>query len=150
MFLFLVLWSLSHMSCKWNQLLKHVTVTWQPLVIISKWQWDPTDAIARVISWHIFRLYSKGRFYIYLFFTFTRLSLLSAQMEKICVRSLVNKTKHGEKCFYTSKIITTLQPLYNTAHYNTVLDITRFKDGSQNCIDYVEKWPLTINGHFSI
>ena len=24
----------------------------------------------------------------------------------------------------------TLQPLYNTVHYNTVLDITRFKDGS--------------------
>ena len=28
----------------------------------------------------------------------------------------------------------TLQPLYNT-----VLDITRFKDGSQKCIDYIEK-----------
>ena len=26
----------------------------------------------------------------------------------------------------------TLQPLYNTVHYNTVWDITRFKDGSQN------------------
>ena len=33
----------------------------------------------------------------------------------------------------------TLQPLYNTVHYNTVLDITRFKDGSQKCIDYIEK-----------
>ena len=32
-----------------------------------------------------------------------------------------------------------LQPLYNTVHYNTVLDITRFKDGSQKCIDYIEK-----------
>ena len=32
----------------------------------------------------------------------------------------------------------TLQPLYNTVHYNTVLDITRFKDGSQKCIDYIE------------
>ena len=31
------------------------------------------------------------------------------------------------------------QPLYNTVHYNTVLDITRFKDGSQKCIDYIEK-----------
>ena len=28
----------------------------------------------------------------------------------------------------------TLQSLYNT-----VLDITRFKDGSQKCIDYIEK-----------
>ena len=33
----------------------------------------------------------------------------------------------------------TLQPLYNTVHYNTVLDITRFKDRSQKCIDYIEK-----------
>ena len=33
----------------------------------------------------------------------------------------------------------TLQPLYNTVRYNTVLDITRFKDGSQKCIDYIEK-----------
>ena len=33
----------------------------------------------------------------------------------------------------------TLQSLYNTVHYNTVLDITRFKDGSQKCIDYIEK-----------
>ena len=35
----------------------------------------------------------------------------------------------------------TLQPLYNTIRYNTDLDITRFKDGSQKCIDYIEKWP---------
>ena len=33
----------------------------------------------------------------------------------------------------------TLQPLYNTIRYNTVLDITRFNDGSQKCIDYIEK-----------
>ena len=33
----------------------------------------------------------------------------------------------------------TLQPLYNTVHYNTVLDIILFKDGSQKCIDYIEK-----------
>ena len=42
----------------------------------------------------------------------------------------------------------TLQPLYNTVHYNKVWDITRFKDGSQKCIDNIEK--MTINGHFSI
>ena len=35
--------------------------------------------------------------------------------------------------------LNTLQPLYNTVHYNTVLDITLFKDGSQKCIDYIEK-----------
>ena len=33
----------------------------------------------------------------------------------------------------------TLQPLYNTVCYNKVLDITRFKDESQKCIDYIEK-----------
>ena len=41
--------------------------------------------------------------------------------------------------FKIVKNITTLQPLYNTVRYNTVLDITRFKDGSQKCIDYIEK-----------
>ena len=42
-------------------------------------------------------------------------------------------TSYGRK-------IDTLQPLYNTVHYNTV-DITKdgFKDGSQKCIDYIEK-----------
>ena len=35
--------------------------------------------------------------------------------------------------------LNTLQPLYNTVRYNTVLDITQFKDGSQKCIDYIEK-----------
>ena len=34
----------------------------------------------------------------------------------------------------------TVQPLYNTVHYSMVLDIIRFKDGSQKCIDYIEKW----------
>ena len=33
----------------------------------------------------------------------------------------------------------TPKPLYNTVRYNTVLDITRFKDGSQKCIDYIEE-----------
>ena len=37
----------------------------------------------------------------------------------------------------------TVQPFYNTVRYNMVLDITRFKDGSQKYIDYIEndhKW----------
>ena len=38
------------------------------------------------------------------------------------------------------------QPLYNTVRFNTVLDITRFKDGSRKCIDDIEK--MTINCHF--
>ena len=33
----------------------------------------------------------------------------------------------------------TLQPLYNMVHYNMSLDITRFKDGSQKYIDFIEK-----------
>ena len=40
---------------------------------------------------------------------------------------------------YTILTLLTQQPLYNMFHYNTVLDITRFKDGSQKCIDYIEK-----------
>ena len=42
-------------------------------------------------------------------------------------------------CGEVRKSINLLQPLYNTVCYNTVLDITRFKDGSQKCIDYIEK-----------
>ena len=30
----------------------------------------------------------------------------------------------------------TLQPIYNMGHYNTVLDIIRYEDGSQKYIDY--------------
>ena len=41
-------------------------------------------------------------------------------------------------CLY-SDLFSTLQPLYNMVCYNMVLDITRFKDGSQKCIDYIEK-----------
>ena len=44
-----------------------------------------------------------------------------------------------EMSSYFLRTITTLQPLYNTVRYNTVLDITQFKDGSQKCIDYIEK-----------
>ena len=33
----------------------------------------------------------------------------------------------------------THQPLYNTVCYNTILDITQFNNGSQKCLDYIEK-----------
>ena len=33
----------------------------------------------------------------------------------------------------------TPKPLSNTVRYNIVLDTTQFKDGSQKCIDYIEK-----------
>ena len=33
----------------------------------------------------------------------------------------------------------TFQPLHNTVCYYKVFDITRFQDGSQKCIDYIEK-----------
>ena len=42
------------------------------------------------------------------------------------------------KHFFQPK--STLQPLYNMVCY-MVLDRTRFKNGSQKCIDYIEKWP---------
>ena len=45
--------------------------------------------------------------------------------------------KYGKELRYPN----TQQPLYNTVRYNTILDTTRFKDGSQKCIDYIEKWP---------
>ena len=37
------------------------------------------------------------------------------------------------------KCTCTLQLLYNMVYYYTVLDIIWFKDGSQKCIDYIEK-----------
>ena len=36
---------------------------------------------------------------------------------------------------FTTRVIVT---------HNTVLDITWFKDGSQLCIDYIEKWPWMV------
>ena len=40
-----------------------------------------------------------------------------------------------DKELFCPKIVDTLQPLYNTVRYNTVLDTTQFNDGSQKCID---------------
>ena len=48
-------------------------------------------------------------------------------------------TKYGDIFHHKNVFCSTLQPLYNTVHYNMDLDITRFKDGSQKCIDYIEK-----------
>ena len=44
--------------------------------------------------------------------------------------------------------VITHKPYYNTAHYNTVLDIRQFKDGSQKMYRLYRK--MTKNGHFSI
>ena len=38
----------------------------------------------------------------------------------------------------------THETLYNIVCYNTVLDIIRFQDGSQKCVDYIENWPLMV------
>ena len=48
---------------------------------------------------------------------------------------------HNIQCMMKKKKISLniLQPHYNTVRYNRVLDITRFKDESKNCIDYIEK-----------
>ena len=43
-------------------------------------------------------------------------------------------------------LVDTHRPLYNTVRYNTLLDISQFKDGSQKCIDYIEK--MSIKDHF--
>ena len=48
---------------------------------------------------------------------------------------MINVTLLGNVTFK----VYTLQPLYNTVRYNTVLDITLFKGGSQKCIDYIEQ-----------
>ena len=61
-------------------------------------------------------------------------------MRVICVKfQLKKKSSLSSSVSYTY----TLQPLYNMVRYNTVLDLTRFKDGFQKCIDYIEndhKW----------
>ena len=57
---------------------------------------------------------------------------------KVKIPELIIRTGMGNNVphfFVTS----THKLLYNTIRYNTVLDITRFKDGSQKCKDYIEK-----------
>ena len=54
---------------------------------------------------------------------------------------MIETNKHSQDVILGRNTKNTLKPLNNTVHYNTILDITRFKDGSQKCIDYVEKWP---------
>ena len=57
---------------------------------------------------------------------------LTISPQVVCLYNVVSSS--GSEIFST-----TLQPFYNTIRYNTVIDITRFKDGSQKCIDYTEK-----------
>ena len=62
----------------------------------------------------------------------------------IMQQSHINSTRQAsfqypEHVVHKQPIINTLQPLYNTIRYNVVLDVTRFKDGSQKCIDCIEK-----------
>ena len=63
--------------------------------------------------------------------------------ENICCGYLLKVPQRGASNEYHNisyyNKINTLQPLYNTVRYNMVLDITRFKDGSQKCIDCIEK-----------
>ena len=60
----------------------------------------------------------------------------------LCARNLLSVLRidccsnNDNSCPFVYK---SLQPLYNMVHYNTILDITRFNDGSQKCIDYIEK-----------
>ena len=57
----------------------------------------------------------------------------------VCIEMLHKSLLYKITYLHTYLLTTTLQPLNNTVHYNTVLYITRFKDGSQKCIDYIEK-----------
>ena len=68
-------------------------------------------------------------FFIYFIFFFYSYNKSFWQMISLNVYAL----------YFYMEISDTLQPLYNMVCYNTVLDITRFKDGSQKCIDYIEK-----------
>ena len=65
-------------------------------------------------------------------------------VSSLCFKPSPTKGKKGKKKTETSEAAETvstctLQPLYKTVCYNTVLDITLFKDGSQKCTDYIEK-----------
>ena len=69
---------------------------------------------------------------------------ISLGLEILCanVKSFSIDNTGIKKCFqilYHAKSTSTLQPLYKRVHYNTIFDITRFKDRSQKCIDYIEK-----------
>ena len=67
-------------------------------------------------------------------------SLTEMEKENNILSSLeVSGIVSDKAFFFQSQNTATLQPLYNTVRYNTALDITRCKDGSQKCIDYIEK-----------
>ena len=52
----------------------------------------------------------------------------------VCIKQL-----NSDVLALDRRLLNILQDLFNTVHYSTVLDITQFKDGFQNCIDYIEK-----------
>ena len=82
----------------------------------------------QIVSQHVF-MEKLEEYYV--------IALLSGPMHVgLGLCSLLKKAMCRFPC-----IVRTLQPLYNTVHYNSVLDITRFKDGSQKCIGCIEKWP---------
>ena len=62
--------------------------------------------------------------------------ILPAEDEERYLHSSFSSFIHAVEPDYNAA---TLQPLYNTVRYNTVMDITQCKDGSQKCIDYIEK-----------
>ena len=54
-----------------------------------------------------------------------------------CKELMLHAADMYQQLILLSMLNVTLQPLYNTVRYNTVLDIIWFKDGSQKCIDYI-------------
>ena len=69
------------------------------------------------------------------------LNKLTTEKKKIYKNIRMEPDIQTAEKFGFSKVQGTPQPVYNTVCYNMVLDITQFKDGSQKCIDYIEKWP---------
>ena len=62
--------------------------------------------------------------------------------KEIKIQMLI-KIKQKNQCLLQSKIFadddSTHQHFYNPVRPYTILDITQFNDGSQKCIDYIEK-----------
>ena len=46
---------------------------------------------------------------------------------------------HAQFVKWIHPYVSTHKSLYNTVHYNMVLNMTQIRDGSQKCIDYIEK-----------
>ena len=93
---------------------------------------DTKDVVSK-----LYRLYRKKMIIQMVIFLYNL--HIFAWIQHSCLANIVFALDTSNSVKERFWCICTLQPLYNTVCYNTVLDITRFKDGSQKCIDYIEK-----------